>query len=176
MIDVNNNKLNSDLGIAERSIGNHRFKIELLPCGPAGEVFLELLDILGPTIGVAIDKFRNLDYVTPEDDTSLAEVFSTLTSKMVRAEFNSVVDILLKDCTIDGAPFDKNTHLRGEFQTYVGLVSFALEENFLDFFIGYLKELGLEIPSLRNFMDLMKKKESSGTIQTPQTTEDQLND
>ncbi len=170
----NNNKMNADLGLREKTIGSHRFEISLLPCGPAGETFIEMMDILGPSIGVTIDKFRNLDFVNPEEDTSFTEVFATFTSKLARGEARHVIDSVLDGCLMDGQPFNKDVHLRGEFSTYISLITFALEANFADFFIGHLKEMGLEIPSLRGFMDMMKKQVNQDSIQmeTQESSED----
>ncbi len=163
-------KMSKDLGLVEKTIGSHRVEISLLPCKPAGDVFFQLMDIIGPSVGVALDKIRNIDYVDPEEDSSFGEIIGTLTSKLSTNEMSYIIDELLKDCCVDGERFDGNKHFRGEFSSYLKIIQFALEANFSDFFTGYLQDLGLEIPTWRDFMDMMKKLETQDT--TVQTQED----
>lgn len=150
-------KMMQELGYREISINGHRFEVNLLPCGPAGEVFVDLMDIAGPSIGVVVDKLRNQDYLDPADDTTFAEIITTITSRLARGDFNRILDSLLDGCVIDGQQFNKDEHLRGEFSTYVKLIKFSLEVNFTDFFTEFLKDMGLEIPSLSAFVAKVKQ-------------------
>lgn len=156
------NKMNQELGLAQKDIGGHKFEIKLLACREAGDVFIELLETVGPTIGIAIDKYRNLDYVEPTEDTSFAEVFSMLSSKLASSEFRGVVELILKDCVMDTKPFDDNVHLRGEFNTYLELIEFALRENFQDFFRIRFAALWSIIPSFKSL--LFQKKQNPAQV------------
>lgn len=161
------NKMNQELGLAQKDIGGHRFEIKLLPCKIAGNVFIDLLETVGPTIGIAIDKYRNLDYVDPTEDTSFAEVAGMLSSQLASSEFENVVTIILKDCVMDGKPFDDNVHLRGEFNTYLELIEFALMENFQDFFRIRFAALWSIIPSFKSLLS-QKKQTPAQVLQEEQ--------
>jgi hypothetical protein len=176
MKELKSSDMQAELGIKEETIDGHRFEIKLLPCGPAGELFIEIMDIIGPGLGTVVDKMQNYHYIEPEDNTAFTEVINTFTSKLARGNYNTVLDIVLEGCLIDGVPFDRNKHLRGKFGTYVSLVKLALEANFSDFFTGVLRDMGLEIPTLSGLMATIKEMAEERQSMTQAVSEDLENE
>lgn len=153
-----------DLGVRSTTINGHTYTLQLMPAFPAMEMAKDVLNLLGPVLSAIFDKIRTSDTLLPEDDMTFTEISMVLVRQLKELQLSSLMVQLLDGLIVDGKKVDPNIYFRGKLKDMLSVLEFSIKENgILDFFIDFLREKGLEIPSLREIQDLVKKPEVEDT-------------
>lgn len=135
-------------GLHEKTIDGQKYKIKLLPATQSLAIATTLMKLVLPSLGAYADGMRAKEFTLPEELTTFTEISSLLVRQMDNVSVIDLVNLLLSEVTKDGLPIDHNEEFRGKLGGYVSLIEFALMENCGDFFTGYLKEKGIDLPTL----------------------------
>lgn len=149
----------------QRSIrlGSNSYNIYLMPAIEAMQLASEIFILLAPTMASIFDKVRMSDTLLPEEDMSFTDVAFVLVKQLKSFKLEDLCNQLLSNATVNGQSLNVNDQFRGKLKDLTLLLEFAIKENgILDFFTEFLREKGLEIPTLREMMEVVKiQKEST---------------
>jgi len=129
-----------DLPGDERVIGQHTYRVAMLPMGKWLELEAILLDVIGPALAELIGGWRSGEGIGGLDHRALAFAISAISTKAPAETQGRVLDILSASTLCDGHRLNSLHWPRnmGELAAYV---AFALEVQFADFFGGLAAEL-----------------------------------
>lgn len=116
-----------------QEINDNTYQISLLPALKAIGMGKTLSKVLLPLLGGTVDGLRDDGYgETPKTFTDLAIV---LTTQLDDLDLDQLILTLTKGMTCNGMEVkDINTHFQGDISSLIGVIEFALRENFQDFF------------------------------------------
>lgn len=128
-------KLEQNKFFRTKTINGKKYQITLLPALKAVGMGKKLLKIILPAIGGTVDGLRDDGLMgTPKTFTDLALV---LCEQLDDLDLDWLIQSLLNEATCDGKEIrDIDTHFQGELGELVGVMEFALRENFSSFFTG----------------------------------------
>ena len=139
-------------GIIEKEINGKRYSINLLPASKGFKIFFRLTKTLAPTLASLADNMINKDAIMPEVDHMLTQAVMLLTDRLDENDFLAISTELLKGLRVDGSEVDFETFFRGNYGELLVLLEWSLKANFADAFTSWLKEKGLEIPTLSQIL------------------------
>ena len=135
----------------DKVVGEHTYSIKLLSPYTSVQVAQKIMDVALPVATMMIDQGKAQD-TWGEDGTPLTSLALLLCQQLKEADVLALIKLLLDGCEKDGVAIDPEEEFAGEVYDFYALLGFALKENFSDFFIRWLKEMGLEIPTLETFL------------------------
>jgi hypothetical protein len=109
--------------------------IQKLPMSKGINVAKELICLIAPTIGSAVDGVRHDDLIhgAPKSFSDLALV---LVTQLDKVDILELIQLLLAGLLIDGDEVDIEEYFSGNYGELLEIMEFALRENFQTFFIG----------------------------------------
>ncbi|MBI5543609.1 MAG: hypothetical protein HY901_06960 [Deltaproteobacteria bacterium] len=121
-------------------VGGHTYAVSQLPARRAGELFVKLGRLGGPSLLELISRGRDLD----RDVRALAPVVVLLFDRIPPGEFTAIADELLSTATRDGKPLADTVDLvfQGQLFNMMQVLWFAIVVNFSDFRDGLAGLLG----------------------------------
>lgn len=125
--------LNKEKFYREKEINGKQYRITVLPALKAIGTGKRISKVLLPILGGAVDGLRDDGLNgTPKTFTELA---TTLVTQLDDFDLDALILDLTKDMMCDGEPVgDIDLFFQGELSDLLGVVEFALRENFEDFF------------------------------------------
>lgn len=147
-------------------IENQMYKYKMLPALVGFDVFAKLIEILGPTIGSAIDGMAKAEYILPDESTFWSELMIHLSRSLSAVKLSEIAEVVLFEVYINSGPaIDINEHFTGNITAFKTLLMDALKENFGELFLEALRARGLEIHTWEDLKNL--------TNPVPNTSESQ---
>lgn len=119
----------------KKTINGRKYQIQLLPALKAVGMAKTLSKVVLPALGGTIDGMRDDGFNgVPKTFTDLALVICT---QLDGLDLEDIIQSLLEGCSCDGTDVvDLDSHFQGELGELVGVLEFALKENFSSFFTG----------------------------------------
>lgn len=119
----------------KKVINGREYQITLLPALKAVGMGKKLLKVILPAIGGTIDGLRDDGlYGTPKTFT---EVATALCTQLDDIDLDELITSLLREALCEGTSVrDIDSHFQGEIGELIGVIEFALKENFSSFFTG----------------------------------------
>lgn len=116
-------------------INGKKYQITMLPALKAVGVGKKLLKVVLPAIGGTIDGLREDNiYGTPKTFTDVAVALCT---QLDDIDLDELIYALLNEASCEGKTIrDIDSHFQGEIGELIGVLEFALRENFSSFFTG----------------------------------------
>lgn len=150
--------------IRTKKIDGHEYTITVMSTTPALKVGQALTKLVGPVIAAILDNEKNED-IRIEESNMFSQIAATLVYNMEEMDLMDLIKTLLKDSYLESQPLDIEEDFAGRMGTLASVVTFALRENFGDFFPKLSEGAGLKIPTLES---LMAKRQ----VFTPETSND----
>jgi ribosomal protein S18 acetylase RimI-like enzyme len=115
--------------------GDNDVSIKLLPMSTGIKVAKELIGLIAPAIGSAVDGVRHDDLIhgAPRSFSDLALV---LVGQLDKVDVENLIELLLAGMLVNGNEVDLDDHFSANYHELLEIMEFALKENFQTFFIG----------------------------------------
>lgn len=145
----------NSLGVRQVQIGGRLYTLNLMPAIKGFTLGTKLVKTVLPAIGSYFDR-REPDPLFPEEQNLWATAATLLVREMDALELEALIATLLEGLIVDGAQANIDTVFAGHYGQLLSVIEWSLKENCGDFFTEYFKVKGIEIPSLKEMMELAK--------------------
>lgn len=137
-----------EAGFKSTYIKDKKYSIQLLPASLGFQVGTSLIQILLPVLGAWADSKEREGFVLPEEEGLYSEIALLVCSQLEKVDLLNIIQVLLRELKVNGEKVDFDAHFRGNYSALLGIVEFAIRENFSDFLSGYLRMKGVILDSL----------------------------
>lgn len=138
---------NKKAGYHTIEICGKQYRIKLMKSRAALAIALSIAKVIAPALAAWADSEKNKEFILPEEDNLYTEVALHLVNGLDKISVIDLVGHLTEGTECQGNIVDIDEDFKGNIGGLVKLVEFSLKENCGDFFITYLKEKGISLPS-----------------------------
>jgi hypothetical protein len=135
-------------GVHSTTIKGTVYNIDLLPATQSLAVATQLLKVCLPAIGAYFDGTKREGLILPEEDTLFADVSSLLVTQLDKVSILDLVTLLTQNIKKKGVVVDVDEEFKGNLGGLIALLEFVLKENCGSFFVDYLQNKGISLPSM----------------------------
>jgi hypothetical protein len=158
----------ANAGHREKQLNGKTYSLQLLPASVGLATFFDLIELFGTSIANIADSVRNEDAMLPEEMLTFTHATQLFISNMGNKDMMALIHTLVSKVSCNGQPIDFDSHFAGKYGELAIIIEWVLKENFKDAFTSWLRDKGLEIPSLSN---LMKPKETPSETSSEESNE-----
>ena len=142
----------TNAGQREKQIDGKTYSLQLLPASTGLAIFFDLVELFGTSIANIADSVRNEDVMLPEEMLTFTHATQLFITNMGNKDMMAIIQALVSKVHCNGQPIDFDTHFAGRYGELAVVIEWVLKENFKDAFTSWLREKGLEIPSLSSLL------------------------
>lgn len=135
-------------GVHTITIKDKQYTIELLPAISSLAIATQIFKVVLPALGAYGDASRREGLVLPEEDDLYTQVALLLVGQLDKVSVVELVQALTQNIKSNGVNIDVDKEFRGNLGGLLILIEFILKENIGPLLEDWLKEKGLEIPSV----------------------------
>lgn len=148
------------------TIGGDIYSYKMLPALVASDVGTKLIEVLGPSIGAAVDGMAKADYIMPDESTFWSEITMHLSQSLKSFKLSELAEVVLYEVYCNSQRVDVNEHFTGALGDFYKVFFDAMKENFGELFLELLRARGLEIHTWQDLMNLGKPEVSTEESQS----------
>ena len=142
-------------GIYQKNINGKDYSLRRLPARVGLKTFFQLIELFGPSVASIADNSLKEDYILPEEQFLFTQAIQLLVERMGdKEEILDMLVTLTDNVSCGGEPIDFDTHFAGNYGELMIVLEWVLSENFKDAFMSWLKEKGLQIPTLDSLLNM----------------------
>ena len=151
----------AEAGINQKTIGGRTYSLKLLPARKGMAMGKRIIQAFGPALGVILDSNAETDVIFGEEQNLCTDLAIAIVGQLDELAIEQTVLDLLGGMTCDGQPIAFDSHFAAKYTILLEVITWAIKENFGDFFTGWLKAKGLSIPTLKSMMTSAMSEEKS---------------